>query len=121
MPSQRCPLAIPATLRYQDMPAFSAMASVPTQAVLPLVIHYYGNKDAIHELDQITAMPFLAQSLFGHGAVPPFWCLHEWKAAADFAVASKQRPALHWASQTQRRSPVARMRSWLSPHASPMA
>ena len=59
----------------------------PPQAVLPLVIHYYGNKDAIHELDRITAMPYLPQSLFGHGELPPYWCLHEWKAAADFAVA----------------------------------
>ena len=43
----------------------------PPQAVLPLVIHYYANKDAIHELDQIAAMPYLAQSLFGHGELPP--------------------------------------------------
>ena len=41
----------------------------------------------------LTKSPYLAQSLFGHGVVPPFWCLHEWKAAADFAVACKHRPS----------------------------
>ena len=45
-------------------------------------------------------MPYLAQSLFGHGTAPPYWCLHEWKVAADFAVACKQRPTLHWSPQT---------------------
>ena len=64
-----------------------------------LSFHYYGNKDAIHELDQITAMPYLVQSLFGYGELPPFWCLHEWKAAAGFAVACKHRPALLWSLQ----------------------
>ena len=63
-------------------------------AVLLMVIHYYGNKDAIHELDAITYLPYLAQALFGHGTLPPYWCLHEWKAAADFAVKCKQLPAL---------------------------
>ena len=71
----------------------------PPQAVLPLVIHYYGNKDAIHELDRITAMPYLSQSLFGHGELPPYWCLHEWKAAADFAVACQHRAGISWPPQ----------------------
>ena len=71
----------------------------PPQAVLPLVIHYYGNKDAIHELDRITAMPYLSQSLFGHGELPPYWCLHEWKAAADFAVACQHRAGISWSPQ----------------------
>ena len=34
----------------------------PPQATLPLFVHYYGNKDSIHELDRIQAMPTLAQS-----------------------------------------------------------
>ena len=92
-------VAIPGDACFQCHGVGPCVAS-PAQAVLPLVIHYYGNKDAIHELDQITAMPYLAQSLFGHGTVPPYWCSHEWKAAADFAVACKQLPTLLWAPQT---------------------
>ena len=42
----------------------------PLQATLPLFIHYYSNKNAIHELDQIQAMPYLYQSLYGHGDSP---------------------------------------------------
>ena len=68
----------------------------PPQATLPLFIHYYGNKDAIHELGQIRAMPFLCQSLYGHGNIPPFWCQREWRAAADFSVTCSKRPASHW-------------------------
>ena len=37
----------------------------PPQATLPLFIHYYGNKDAIHELDKIQAMPILVRT-WGH-------------------------------------------------------
>ena len=91
-------VAIPGDACFQCHGLGPCVAS-PPQAVLPLVIHYYGNKDAIHELDHITAMPYLVQSLFGHGELPPFWCLHEWKAAADFAVACKHRPALLWSPQ----------------------
>ena len=59
----------------------SICVSNPLQATLPLFIHYYGNKDSIHELDLIQSMPFLCQSLFGHENTPPFWC-HEKRAAA---------------------------------------
>ena len=71
----------------------------PPRAVLPLVIHYYGNKDATHELDAITYLPYLPQALFGHGTLPPYWCLHEWKVASDFALKCRQLPMLEWAAQ----------------------
>ena len=67
-------------------------------AVLPLVIHYYGNKDAIHELDAITYLPYLAQA--GHGTLPPYWCLH-------FAVKCRQLPMLEWAAQQWASRPQA--------------
>ena len=67
----------------------------PPQATLPLFIHYYGNKRCHHELDQIQAMPYLCQSLYGHGDTPPFWCQKEWQAAADFSVTCSKRPAPH--------------------------
>ena len=41
-------------------------------------------------------MPFLCQSLFGHGETPPFWCQQEWRAAADFAVTRNTRQAPCW-------------------------
>ena len=91
-------VAIPGDACFQCHGVGPCVAS-PPQAVLPLVIHYYGNKDAIHELDQIAAMPYLAQSLFGHGELPPYWCLHEWKAAADFAVACQHRAGISWSLQ----------------------
>ena len=37
--------------------------SSPPRAVLPLVVHYYGCKDNIHELHRINALPTLPQSL----------------------------------------------------------
>ena len=42
----------------------------PAQATLPLFIHYYGNKDAIHELDQIQAMPYLPIFVWAWGHPP---------------------------------------------------
>ena len=90
----------------------------PPLAVLPLVIHYYGNKDAIHELDRITAMPYLPQSLFGHGELPPYWCLYEWKAAADFAVACQHRAGISWPTQLWTDTgPLSLGESAASPHA----
>ena len=74
----------------------SACVSDPPQATLPLFIHYYGNKDSIHELDLIQSMPFLYQSLFGHEDTPPFWCQREWRAAADFAITCNKRPSPCW-------------------------
>ena len=75
----------------------SACVTDPPRATLPLFIHhYYGNKDSIHELDRIQSMPFLCQSLFGHGATPPFWCQREWRTAADFAVTCSPRQAPCW-------------------------
>ena len=76
----------------------------PPRAVLPLVIHYYGNKDAIHELDAISYLPYLAQALFGHGTLPP---LYEWKVASDFAVKCRQLPMLEWAAQQWASHPQA--------------
>ena len=74
----------------------SACVADPPQATLPLFIHYYGNKDSIHELDLIRSMPFLCQSLFGHEDTPPFWCQREWRAAADFAITCNKRPSPCW-------------------------
>ena len=74
----------------------SACVSDPPQATLVLFIHYYGNKDSIHELDLIRSMPFLCQSLFGHEDTPPFWCQREWRAAADFAITCNKRPSPCW-------------------------
>ena len=33
----------------------------PLGAMLPLLVHCYGNKDSIHELDNIRAMPYMCQ------------------------------------------------------------
>ena len=68
------PEAASHSLSYDALPgdASSTCVSAP-----PLVIHYYGNKDAIHELDAITYLPYLAQALFGHGTLPPYSSLHE--------------------------------------------
>ena len=63
-------------------------ASDPPQATLPLFIHYYGNKDTIYELDQIQAMPYLCQSLYGHGDTPPFWCQREWRQLPEWESAA---------------------------------
>ena len=68
----------------------------PPQATLPLFVHYYGNKDSIHELDRIQAMPTLAQSLFGHESTPPLWCQREWKVAADFSITCSERQSPSW-------------------------
>ena len=68
----------------------------PPQATLPLFVHYYGNKDSIHELDRIQAMPTLAQSLFGHESTPPLWCQREWKVAADFSIICSERQSPSW-------------------------
>ena len=81
------------------MPSSSVSVCTPPRAVLPLIIHYYGNKDAVHELDAITYLPYLAQALFGHGTFPPYWCLHEWKVPSDFAVECRQLAMLEWAAQ----------------------
>ena len=35
----------------------SACVADPPQATLSLFIHYYGNKDSIHELDLVRSMP----------------------------------------------------------------
>ena len=61
--------AIPGDACFQCH-GISACVSDPPQATLPLFIHYYGNKDSIHELDLIRSMPFLCQSLFGHEDTP---------------------------------------------------
>ena len=63
---------------------------------MPLFIHYYGNKDAIYELDKIQTMPYLCQFLYGHEDIPPFWCQREWRVAADFSVTCSKHPASHW-------------------------
>ena len=68
----------------------------PPQATLPLFVHYYGNKDSIHELDRIQAMPTLAQSLFGHESTPPLWCQREWKVAADISITCSARQSPSW-------------------------
>ena len=68
----------------------------PPKATLPLFLHYYGNKDSIHELDRIQAMPTLAQSLFGHESTPPLWCQREWKVAADFSITCSERLSPSW-------------------------
>ena len=87
--------AIPGDACFQCH-GISACVSDPPQATLPLFIHYYGNKDSIHELDLIRSMPFLCQSLFGHEDTPPFWCQREWRAAADFAITCNKRPSPCW-------------------------
>ena len=49
--------AIPGDACFQCH-GISACVSDPPQATLPLFIHYYGNKDSIHELDLIRSMRF---------------------------------------------------------------
>ena len=87
--------AIPVT-RVFKCHGISACVSDPLQATLPLFIHHYGNKDSIHELDQIRSMPFLCQSLFGHEDTLPFWCQRKWRAAADFAITCNKRLSPCW-------------------------
>ena len=44
-------------------------------------------------VDSFTIYPTCAGPLRPY-TLPPYWCLHEWKAAADFAVKCKQLPTL---------------------------
>ena len=106
--------AIPGDACFQCH-GISACVSDPPQATLPLFIHYYGNKDSIHELDRIRSMPFLCQSLFGHQDTPPFWCQREWRAAADFAITCNKRPSPCWCLPDWTSKPLAPMRSWHRP------
>ena len=64
------------------------------QATLLLFIHYYGNKNAIHELEQLRAMPFLCQSLYGMDTrllchvlqtFCPHWQISEWEIVAPIS------------------------------------
>ena len=94
----------------------SACVTDPPQATLPLFIHYYGNKDTIHELDLIRAMPFLRQSLFGHEDTPPFWCQREWRAAADFAITCNRRQSPCWQSLEWQAVPPLNDTEAIGPH-----
>ena len=99
--------AIPGDACFQCH-GISACVSDPPQATLPLFI-FYGNKDSIHELNQIRSLPFLCQSLFGHEDTPPFWCQREWRAAADFPITCNKRPSPCWRPpEWQAVPPVAR-------------
>ena len=71
--------------------------SSPLRAVLPLVVHYYGCKDNIHELHRINALPTLPQALFGHRRTPPHWTTGDWQLSAGIAITTLPRFALTWA------------------------
>ena len=75
----------------------SPCVSNPARAVLPLVAHYYGCKDNIHELHRINALPTLPQALFGHRCTPPYWTIGDWQLLAGLAITTLPRFALTWA------------------------
>ena len=78
-------LALPGDAFFQCHGVSPCVARSPT-AVLPLIVHYYGCKDNIHELHQISALPTLPQVLFGHRHLPPFWATRDWQPSSGIAV-----------------------------------